>query len=73
MNGEVYCQANAIDYYLAKKFGFLGDSELDQLKIDMVKETAEGWVFYSLAWFDNKSIFFVKFYPVEKTNDFSSN
>ena len=42
MNGEVYCQTNAIDYYLAKKFGFLGYSELDQLKIDMVKETAEG-------------------------------
>ena len=42
LDEEIYCQTKSIDNFLANKYGFSGKTPLEQLKIDMVQETAEG-------------------------------
>jgi len=39
VDGEEFCQTWAIEEFLAQKLGLYGDSPLDGLKIDMIRET----------------------------------
>jgi len=38
---EVFCQTKAIEAYLAKKFGYLSEDPVDQLKAEMYMETQQ--------------------------------
>lgn len=40
-DGVFYCQSNSISRYLAKKFGFAGKTERDELRVDMIFESVE--------------------------------
>jgi len=39
VDGQKFCQQSAIARYLAKKFGLMGDDEIQAFKVDMVVET----------------------------------
>ena len=41
MNEEMFCQTFAIEEFLARKIGFYGQDPLEDLKIDMIRETYE--------------------------------
>jgi len=39
VDGQKFCQQSAIARFLAKRFGLMGDGELQEFKVDMVVET----------------------------------
>jgi len=44
INGQTWCQAKAINKFLAKRAGLLGQTNLEELQIEMLMETKREFI-----------------------------